>query len=71
MLPGPMSLSQLEFVQYGPRNLPLKYGQNRVSNSSDIAEIDFAWVVDGGGGGGWRWWWSFIVKPNLGYVRLS
>ena len=28
MLPGQMSLWQLESVQEGPRNLPLKFGQN-------------------------------------------
>ena len=43
MLPGQMSLWQLESVQDGPRNLPLKFGQNRVSNSWDIADIEFLW----------------------------
>ena len=36
MLPGQMSpgqMSLLESVQDGPRNLPLQFGQNRVSNS--------------------------------------
>ena len=50
MLPGQMSEWQLEPVQSGPRNLLLKFGPNRVSNSWDIADIEFA-VVDGGGGG--------------------
>ena len=32
------------------RNLPLKFGQNRVSDSWDIVEIEFLWwVVDVGG----------------------
>ena len=31
-----------------PRNLPLKFGQNRVNNSLDIADIEFVRV--GGGG---------------------
>ena len=39
-----MSLWQLEPVQDGPRNLPLKFGKNRVSNSWDIADIEFLWV---------------------------
>ena len=33
MLPGQMSPRQLLSVKDGPRNLPLKFGQNRVSNS--------------------------------------
>ena len=44
MLPGQISLWQLESIQYGPGNLPLKFGQNRVSNSWDIADIEFVWV---------------------------
>ena len=59
MLPGQMSLWQLEFVQHAHRNLPLKFGPNQVSNSLDIADIEFVWVVDQS---------HFIVKPNLGYV---
>ena len=39
-----------------PINLPLKFGWNRVSNSCDIADIEFVWVV---GGGGW-WWWVVV-----------
>ena len=40
MLPGQMSSWQLESVQNGPRNLLLKFGQNRVSNSWDIPDMD-------------------------------
>ena len=40
MLPGQMSLWQLESVQDSPRNLSLKFGQNRVSNSWDIPDMD-------------------------------
>ena len=32
-----------------PRNLSLKFGWNRVSNSCVIADIEFVWVVGGGG----------------------
>ena len=32
-----------------PRNLPLKFGQNQVSNSWDIDDFEFP-VVGGGGG---------------------
>ena len=39
---------QLKSVQDSPMNLRLKFGQNRVSNSRDIADIEF--VVGGGGG---------------------
>ena len=40
----------VENVQYGPRNLPFKFGQSRASNSWDIADIEFLvgrWVVVG------------------------
>ena len=47
------------------RNLPLKFHQNRVSNSWDIADIEFVWV---GGVGGVHS--HYIVKPNL-VLRLS
>ena len=57
-----------------PRNLPIKFGQNRVSNSGDIDDVEFPVL---GGGGGW-WWWvvvvvksHFCVNPNFYYVRLS
>ena len=39
MLIGQMSLWQLTSVKGGPRNLTLKFGHNRVSNSWDIANI--------------------------------
>ena len=45
MLPGQMSPWQLESVLNVHRNLPLKFHQNRVSNSWDIANIEFLWVV--------------------------
>ena len=48
MWPGHMSLWQLESVLDVTRNLPLKFYQNWVSNSSDIADIEFLW---GGGVG--------------------
>ena len=42
MLPGQMSLWlwHMAFVKDGSRNLPLKFGQNRFSNSRNIADID-------------------------------
>ena len=39
-LPWQMSPLQLESVQDGPRNLLLKFGQNRVSNSWYIPDMD-------------------------------
>ena len=68
ILPGQMSLWQLESVQDGPRNLPLKLGQNRVSNCWDITDIEFLW-------GGWvvgSYAQSFL-HPTSNYieVRLS
>ena len=40
MLPGQMSSWQLGCVKDGARNLRLKFGQNRVSNSWDIPDMD-------------------------------
>ena len=57
MLPIQMLLWQFESVQDGPGNLPLKFGQNKVSNSWDIAEIKFVWGVGGGG----EWWWFTVI----------
>ena len=65
MLPGQMSLWQLTSVKDGPRNLSLKFGQNRATNSWDITDIEFAVVVVvvvvGGGGVPSH----FHVKPRL------
>ena len=58
MLPGQMSLWQLVSVKEGPRSLPLKFGQNWVSNIWDIADIEFMMV---GGGGGVK---SFSCKTQ-------
>ena len=41
MLNGQISLWQLASVKDGSRNLSLKFGQNQVSNSWDIADIEF------------------------------
>ena len=38
MLPGQMSPRQLASVKDGPRNLPLRFGQNQVSNSLEQAQ---------------------------------
>ena len=40
MLPGQMSLWQLAPVKDGPKNFPLKFGQNQFSNSLDIPNMD-------------------------------
>ena len=40
ILPGQMSTWQLESVQDGPWNLLSKFGQNQVSNSWDITDMD-------------------------------
>ena len=37
---GQMSLWQLASVEDGPRNLPLKFRQNRISNKWDIPNMD-------------------------------
>jgi len=37
---GQMLPWQLESGQDGPRNLPLKFGQNQVNNSWDILDMD-------------------------------
>ena len=48
MLPGQMSLWQLSIVKVEPGKLFLKFGQNCMSNSWDVANIEFP--VGGGGG---------------------
>ena len=50
-------------VVVDPRNLPLKFGWNRDSNSWDIADIKFVWWVGVQS--------HFHVKPSFCYVRLS
>ena len=50
MLPGQMSLWQLSIVKKKHEKLPLKFGQNRMSKSRNIANIEFPVVVVGGGG---------------------
>ena len=54
-----MSPWQLESAQDGHKNLPLKFRQNRVSNSWDIADIEFVW----GGWGGVEF--TVIFMSNL------
>ena len=49
-----------------PRNLPLKFGQNQVSNSWDIDDVEF--VLVGGGGGRWC---KFIFMSNPTFVWLG
>ena len=46
------------------------FGQNRASNRSNIAEIEFVWWVGGGGGLLVGVQSPFCVKPNLCYVKL-
>ena len=55
MMPWQMSMWQLESILDVPRNLRLKFHQNRVSNSWDIGDIEFVW-------GGVQS--HFRVKPN-------
>ena len=40
MLPGQISPRQLASIKDGPRNTPLRFGQNRVSNSWDIPDME-------------------------------
>ena len=49
MLPGQMSLGQFSSVTEEQGKLPLKIlGQNQMSNSQNIADIEFLVVVGGG-----------------------
>ena len=59
ILRGQMSLWQIESVLDVPRNLHVKFHQIRVSNSWDIADIEFLWWVCG-----WSSQSHFLVKPN-------
>ena len=54
---------QLASVKDGPRNLPLKFGHDQVSNSWDIADIEFA--VGGCACAAHK----AIFGSNLAYVR--
>ena len=47
-------------------SLLIRWGKNWVSNSWDIANIEFVWV----GWGGWGLHSHYIVKPNL-VLRLG
>ena len=62
MLSVQMSPWQLESVLDVPRNLHLQFHQNRVSNSWDIADIEFAVVVVVVVGGGLK---SFSCHTQL------
>ena len=53
MLPGKMSLWKLAIVHDDPRKLPLKFGQNLVSNSWDNVDIEFVW------------WWVCSVQSHF------
>ena len=64
MLPGQMSLWQFKYVQDGLRNLPLKFGHNRVSNSWDIADIEFLW-------GGVVWFAQSFSCPTSNYIEVT
>ena len=46
----------LHVVAVDPRNLPLKFCQNWISNSSDIEDVEFPVVVVVGG-----WWLVDVV----------
>ena len=64
MLPGQMSPWQLKSVLDVPGSLPLKFHQNRVSNSWDIADIEFVWD-------GWSGKFKVIFMSNPTYVMLG
>ena len=71
MLPGQMSFWHFESIQDDPRNLRLKFCQNRFGNSWDITDIEFTgWVV----GGGWCAK-SFLrltqLKVMLGWIEVE
>ena len=69
--PGQMSLWQLEIVQDGSRNLPLKFGQNRVSNSWDMLCLNYlpGWV--GGENGNKAISASIGVEVELSWVEAE
>ena len=63
MLPDKCCLDKCDCDSWhhkGPRNISLKFGRNRVSNSGDMADIEFALV-----GGDGEMQSHFCVKPNL------
>ena len=58
-------------VAVDPRNLPSKFGQNRIWNNCDIDGIEFP-VVDGGGwvGSGGEWCEVMFVSSPI-FVMLG
>ena len=66
MLRGQMSPWQLESVLDVHRNPPLKFHQNRISNSWDIADIELLWWWVG-----WGLQSNFRVKPNLCWIVVE
>ena len=56
MLPGQMSLWQLESVLDVPRNLHLKFHQNWVSNSWDIADVEL---------------WTNVTWANVAWTNVT
>ena len=69
---GPKSLVKFwltfDYLFQNWKNHSSKFGQNCVSNSWDIANIEFLWLAVVGDGGVHS---HFHVKLNLGYVCLS
>ena len=56
MLRGQMSPLQLEFVLNAHRNLRLKFHQNQVSNSSDIADVEL---------------WANVTWTNVAWTNVT
>ena len=74
MLPGKillrqMALWQLESVLDVPGNLILKFHQNRISDSWDIADIEFVWV--GGVGFAKQFSCQTQLRLNCRWVELG
>ena len=65
-----MSLWQLESVLDVPRNLPLKFRQNRVSNSWDILDMD-KYHLDKCHQGSWNLFWMFLEAYIKSFIKLG
>ena len=65
MLPGQMSSWQLKSAKEVPRNLPLKFGQNRASNSWYMASFPMEIIV-------WGWTWTTTISfPVVDFAASS
>ena len=59
----------VQVIAVDPGSLTLKFGQNRISNSWDIDDLELLVVVVVGG---WWWWWCKVIfMSNPTFIMLG